>query len=148
MISPIILEDVEAIVKETGRVLNRLEGETLLLTGASGLFGSYFLDTVAYLNENNFKKPCKVIALQRKLPTKSVRLKHLLENKNIKFVEHDVTFPYETRSKITYIICSAGMSAPALFQDDPLGTIDANVNGVQHQKIFQPRKRTMVMFRP
>ncbi|OGC70109.1 hypothetical protein A2415_00735 [candidate division WWE3 bacterium RIFOXYC1_FULL_39_7] len=129
--SRIVTEDVEYIVKVLAKKLDVLEGTTVLVTGASGLFGSYFLDVIAYLNETTFKKNCRVIAIQRSDPSKTAKLKYLTDRKDITFVKHDARYPYEPETKIDYFVHSAGMSAPAFFQADPLGTVDINVNGIR-----------------
>ena len=127
----IIQEDSRDIIERFGNRTAVLEGKVILVTGASGLIGSYFLDTIVYLNDHEFKKPAKVIALQRNDPRKKYRFSHLVGRDDIDFVEHDVRFPYEPKEKLDFLVQSAGMSAPASFQADPLGTVDVNVNGVR-----------------
>ena len=132
MINPIIKKDIENIVKRLGNDINKLSGKGILVTGASGLIGSYLVETVAYVNsEKILSKPCKIIGLQRSIITKDSRLGYLFGRGNMKFISHNVATPYEPLEEIDYIIHSAGMSAPAFFIADPLGTIDVNVNGIR-----------------
>lgn len=132
MINPIIKKDIENIVSRLDKTLDKLSGKTILITGASGLIGSYLVETIAYLNsEKKLSFPCKVLGLQKKDITKEGRLGYLLGRKDIQFISHDAALPYSPSSKIDYIIHSAGMSAPAFFLEDPLGTIDVNVNGIR-----------------
>ncbi len=128
----IIYSDIKEIAHEISNISNKLSGSTIVITGPNGLLASYIVDTIAYLNsEKILEKPCKVIGLQRSEIDKNSRLGHLLKRKDIKLIQHDVIEPYKFAEKIDYIIHSAGRSAPATFQSDPLGTIDVNVKGVR-----------------
>ena len=132
MINPIIKKDVENIVTRLGSDINKLSGKTILITGASGLIGSYLVETIAFLNsEHKLLAPCKILGLQKSKIERNSRLGYLLGNRDIKFVSHNAVLPYLPSFKIDYIIHAAGMSAPAFFLADPLGTIDVNVNGIR-----------------
>ena len=132
MISPIIKKDIENIVKRLGNEVNKLSGKRVLVTGASGLIGSYLVETIAYLNsEKKLSSSCRVLGLQKKDITKKARLGYLLGRPDIQFISYNAADPYSPSSKIDYIIHSAGNSAPAFFLADPLGTIDVNVNGIR-----------------
>jgi UDP-glucuronate decarboxylase len=132
MINSIIKKDIESIIRRLGNKVKKLSGKTVLITGASGLIGSYLVETIAYLNsKKRLSKPCKIIGLQKSVITKNSRLGYLLNRKDIQFISHDATLPYFPNRKVDYFIHSAGMSAPASFLKDPLGTIDVNVNGIR-----------------
>lgn len=132
MINPIIKNDIENIIKRLGNDVNKLSGKRILVTGASGLIGSYLVETIAYLNsEKILSTPCKVTGSQKSVIAKKNRLGYLLDRKDIQFVSRDAALPYSPSFKIDYIIHSAGDSAPAFFLADPLGTIDVNVNGIR-----------------
>ena len=67
MINPIIKKDIENIISRLGSDVNKLSGKKVLITGASGLIGSYIVETIAYLNsEKKLSSPCKVLGLQKR----------------------------------------------------------------------------------
>jgi UDP-glucuronate decarboxylase len=127
----IIEEDVSKIAGQLKIDAKKLEGKTLLITGPNGLLAGYLVDTIAYLNDNYLKTPCKVIGLQLGGVKKNSRLGHLLGRTDMRFESHDVTVPYKPKGEVDFIIHAAGRSAPAFFQSDPLGTIDVNVKGIR-----------------
>ena len=49
--NPIIKEDIKDIVRRMGFDIQKLSGKKILLTGATGLIGSYFVETIVYLND-------------------------------------------------------------------------------------------------
>jgi len=130
MFSRIISKDIEEIIK-ADISWKCLEGKTLLITGPNGLLASYMVDTIAILNKEYFKKPCKVIGLGRSKIKKGDRLGHLLNREDIVFIEHDVSKSTLLGEPVHFIIHAAGRSAPKTFQEDPIGTIDVNVKGLR-----------------
>jgi dTDP-glucose 4,6-dehydratase/UDP-glucuronate decarboxylase len=132
--SDIVREDAAAIVKRLGKDLGRLSGKTMLVTGGNGLIGAYFADVVAYANDEKLlAKPCRFIGIQKTAPDKSPRIRHLIGRPDMRFIAADASraVPEIAGEKIDFIVHAAGFSAPALFQGDPLATIDVNVNGIR-----------------
>lgn len=144
MLHPVIEKDIQNIVKRLGNKVEKLFGKNFLVIGSSGLLGSYIVETIAYLNnENRVSEPCKVIGLQRSKITSSSRLGYLLDRDDIQFVSHNAAVAYSPSLKIDYIIHSAGMSAPAFFLADPLGTIDINVSGIRWILEYAKKNKTL-----
>jgi UDP-glucuronate decarboxylase len=128
----IIYKDLKTISDEIKEFYPKISGSVFLITGPESLLGSYIVDVLAYLNDQKLlEKPCKIIGLQRTATTKDSRLGHLLNRKDVVLIQHDAIFPFSPSEKIDYIIHAAGRSAPAVFQSDPLGTIDVNVKGLR-----------------
>lgn len=132
MHSEIVLRDIEEIVSNVNKVLlHRLSNKTLLITGPNGLLASYIVDTIAYLNDNQVIRPCKVIGLHRSPIKKTDRLGHLLGREDIQFIQHDVSKPLEIEGEIHFLVHAAGRSSPKVFVNDPIGTIDVNVTALR-----------------
>jgi len=133
--SDIIREDVARVCDRLGKEkIGRLSGKTIVVSGASGLIGGYFADLAAYINDARLTEmPCRLIGIQKTPAEKSPRLAHLLDRKDMKFIAADASHPVAeiADGPVDFIIHAAGFSAPALFQADPLGTIDINVNGIR-----------------
>src|SRR3989338_4695902 len=97
MVDKIVEEDLQNIAEAIKAEAKALEGKTLLITGGSGFIGSYFIATIDILNKKHFKKPCKVISLDNHIVGKSNNLIKEISSEAVKYIEHDVTKPFETK---------------------------------------------------
>ncbi len=122
--------DVAAITDRLGNQLDRLEGSSLLITGANGFVVSYMVDTVAWLNQHRFRRPCHIWAGVRSPINPDSRLGHLLGRSDVTFIEQDVRLPYAVEP--AFIVHAASNASPKKYLAAPLDTIDANVTGTRH----------------
>jgi UDP-glucuronate decarboxylase len=127
----VIRQDVEAIRRELDHVLAPLAGTTLLVSGGSGFLCSYLLDTVAYLNDNVFQDPCRVISVDNLRSGLAGRVAHLAERPDFQFLSHDVSQPLHLDRPVDWIIHGAGIASPTFYRKYPLETIDVNVSGTR-----------------
>jgi|APSaa5957512622_1039677.scaffolds.fasta_scaffold05123_2 UDP-glucuronate decarboxylase len=130
MISKIIREDIQEVYGEFKENLKGLEGKTFLITGGNGLIASYLVDLLIHTNtflENKIK--IKIIN-KRPVGEKS-RLSHLMEDTNVEFIATDVGKDFEIPWKVDFIVHAASRANPQSFLEDPLDTIDSNVNGLR-----------------
>jgi UDP-glucuronate decarboxylase len=128
---PLISEDIGLILQDLGDRVQVLRGSTLLITGASGFLCSYFVDTVAALNEMGLDPPCHVIAVDNLRTGVPERLAHLDGRKDITFLQHDVTLPLDLGERVDWIIHGASVASPTFYRRFPLETIDVNVTGTR-----------------
>ncbi len=127
----LISEDIEGILRELGERMEALCGTTLLVTGASGFLCSYFVDTVAALNEMGMGQPCRVIAVDNLRTGVPERLAHLERRKDMLSVRQDVSEPLELEQRVQWIIHGASVASPTFYRRYPLETIDVNVTGTR-----------------
>ncbi|MBI2629889.1 NAD-dependent epimerase/dehydratase family protein [Candidatus Pacearchaeota archaeon] len=131
MITKVIEEDIDEIIKEFGEELKKLEGKTIFITGGNGFIPSYIVDVIIKFNKN-LQNPCKLIIMNKNKVNENSRLSHLLNDKNVSFIAQDVGKPFEITGKPNIIIHAASRANPTAFMEDPLDTIDANVNGIRN----------------
>jgi UDP-glucuronate decarboxylase len=93
----------------------------VLLTGAAGFLGSY-------LSMKLIEHKHEVIAIDD-LSTGSIKnIKHLVNDPNYSFIEHDVRIPYQ--AKVDAILNFACPASPVNYQKDPVRTIETNFLGM------------------
>ncbi len=129
----LIWEDVNTIIQEVGvKTLRVLSGKKFLVTGPNGLLASYIVDTIAMLNRHYFpyRHPCHVLGLSRSHITASSRLGHLLDREDITLCIWNVRNPLHLVQNNDFILHAAGRSAPSFFTQDPVGTVEVNVDAL------------------
>jgi nucleoside-diphosphate-sugar epimerase len=119
--SPIIAGDLAEII---GRDLpwSQLFGATVLVTGASGMLGSYAIRTLLALNDT-LRAGITVLALARNERTASTALSDVLHRNDASLIVQDVRTPLAVDGPLDFIIHAAGVARPAMHGADPVGTM-------------------------
>ena len=122
--------DISEIVD---RIKNKgkLEGRTVLMSGAKGFLGRYFLEVFKKMNQEYFENPVKIIALDN-LITSGVIGSKTIEDPNIEFVNFDVTKKIKIEQNLDYVIHAAGIASPHYYRIYPLETLDVAINGTKN----------------
>ncbi len=137
--SKIIDEDLLDIVNYcTPKLLiNKLKKKTVLITGASGMIGSYFVYTILKLNEM-YHTNTKIIAIVRNLDKLDP---FIIQNNNVMILNKDVTERLEIKDEINYIIHAASPASPKIMSEKPVETNFANTIGTANTLILAKEKR-------
>lgn len=104
----------------------QLRNKTVLITGASGLIGTFLVDLLMYRNRS-FGDSISVLALGRNLQNLESRFDYPADQ--LQFVQHDITQPFITAQKIDFFIHAASNTHPIAYSTDPVGTITTNIFG-------------------
>lgn len=129
--NPIIAQDIEHIIADLSDKLKGLAGTTLLVTGGSGLLCSYFVDTVAALNDAGLTPKCQMLVIDNLKTGLPSRLAYLSGRPDVTLIQHDVSQPLPLPSQVDWIIHGAGIASPTFYRRYPLATIDVNVTGTR-----------------
>ncbi|PIR73457.1 MAG: hypothetical protein COU40_01825 [Candidatus Moranbacteria bacterium CG10_big_fil_rev_8_21_14_0_10_35_21] len=105
--------------------LDSLRNSSILLTGSNGLLGQYLVHLIFLANKNN-KLNCKIYCASLHEPNRSI--KRLLADKKIIPIKLDLSKPFTIPYKIDYIFHAACYAQPSKFINDPLSTVNLNVN--------------------
>lgn len=122
-LAQIILEDANLVNKKIN--FSELLGKKILITGASGMVGTYLLATLKNLNDKNPEK-IKTFAVMQNSPLPFQ--KFLLNYKGAKILKGDLTdYAFLKKlPKVDYIIHAAGYAQPNLFLKDQAKTLYIN----------------------
>lgn len=124
----IIQEDLATICSYKAVDWDRFNNKTVLVTGANGMLPSYLVYTLLYLTEIKGYK-IKVIALVRNIDKATAKFKHYLNSGFLTLLVQDVASPIDIEGNLDYIIHAASQASPKYYGIDPVGTINANVQG-------------------
>ncbi len=111
--------------------LHKLNGTTLLVTGASGFLCSHFLEMAAVFNQTH-SPGCRVLALDNFASGLPERLAWLKGRADIELIKFDASQPFDPGERVDWIIHGASIASPPVYRKYPLETIDVNVNGSRH----------------
>ncbi len=93
----------------------------ILVTGGAGFIGSHLCEKL--VNENN-----KVICLDNLVTGNFANIRHLFQNKNFKFIEHDIIEPFHAEvDQIYNLACPA---SPPHYQFNPIKTFKTSTIGI------------------
>ncbi|MBL7057792.1 NAD-dependent epimerase/dehydratase family protein [Patescibacteria group bacterium] len=120
-----IIKDAEEVVKKTD--LSPLAGKALLLTGASGLIGTYFLASIGNFNNRN-KEKIKTTIILHSEPDEY--FKDLMDQENTTVVIGDMAEDGFSRNLpiFDFIIHAVGYGQPGKFMEDRVKTIRLNTS--------------------
>ena len=129
---PFFIEsDIAEVGTNLGSDAAAFSGKTILLTGARGFLGRYFMEVFAYLNKNVLDKPCTLVGYDN-LVTSGDAGTQLPNYPNVRFVQHDVIKPIEWDGPLHYVIHAAGIASPFYYRAFPLETLEVAVSGTRN----------------
>lgn len=130
---PLYLEDLEQIATAPFLPWDALEGATLLLSGATGMIGSFLIDTIM-LRNRKYGLGCNVFAITRNAEKAKDRFSVWADINLLHFVEADVNqiIPFPKGEACDYALHLASNTHPIAYATDPIGTITTNIIGTKN----------------
>ncbi len=121
-------EDLEAVACEDIG-WKELKGKSILITGASGAIGTFFVDVLMKRNEI-YQDAIKIYALSRNIEKLKNRFKQYLDYPCLVLIEQDVSKEFFLEGyHFDFVIHAASNTHPKEYLNDPVGTITANIFG-------------------
>ena len=136
--------DIDEIIERLD-TKEKLEGKTILMSGARGFLGRYFMEIFKKMNQNYFEKPVKIIALDN-LITAGVIGSKIDEDVNMEFMNYDITKPLEINQDIDHVIHAAGIASPHYYRMYPLETLDVAISGTRNMLNVAKEKKSKFLF--
>lgn len=138
--NPLYVEDLE-----NAAAYAELDNSSVLVTGASGLIGSFIVDALAYHNEKHGAN-IKIYAMSRRLEKLRERFSYCTDIHNVSLAAHDICKPLED-VRYDYIIHAASNADPRTYALYPVETIQTNIIGTTNVLEYaRAHKETCVLF--
>jgi nucleoside-diphosphate-sugar epimerase len=127
--------DLEHILEQTRELWNELRGERIFITGGTGFFGCWLLESFAWANER-LGLESSALVLTRNLEAFRKKAPHLAGNPAIQFHPGEICSFKPPSGQFPYIIHAATESSAKLNLENPLNMFETIVNGTQHMLEF------------
>ena len=113
----------------------KLHSKSILISGATGLIGSFLVDVLIYRNRY-YDLDCSIYALGRSEQRAKDRFSHCWNE--LRFIPYDINdmLRREDIGAVDYIIHLASNTHPVAYATDPIGTITTNILGTNNMLEF------------
>lgn len=123
-------QDIHEIADDSGIDWNYLNGATILLSGASGMIGSFLIDVLLTGKES---LGCKVIALVRDEDRAKKRFAAYQGNSRLQLVKADINQGlFRLEESVDFVIHAASNTHPRAYASKPIETLITNITGTEH----------------
>ena len=115
----------------------KLKGSSIMISGATGLIGSFLMDVLMYRNMH-MDMNCTVYALGRNEARARERFAYCADKPYYRFIPYDINQPLirDDIGDVDYILHMASNTHPVAYATDPIGTITTNIIGTQNMLEF------------
>ena len=111
----------------------KLEGKSILLSGATGMIGSFIVDV--FLEKG---LDCNIYALNRNEEKARLRFIKWGKNSRLHFIPYDINNPFsgDDLGTIDFVFHLASNTHPIQYSTDPIGSITTNIIGLKNMLDF------------
>ena len=110
--------------------------KTAVITGAAGFIGSH-------LCERLIQEGLRVIAVDNYLTGSPANIKHLLREKNFRFIRKDITLGLEVKGRVDFLLHFASPASPEDYLKFPIPTLRVGSEGTRHALELAREKKSV-----
>ena len=108
----------------------KLRNRSILISGTTGMIGSCFTDAI--MLKNNVGLNCRIYAMGRNKDKILQRFSCYIGNEMFVPIEYNINSRLDLNIKADYVLHLASNTHPVAYSTDPIGTISANIIGLQN----------------
>ncbi|HMD72102.1 MAG TPA: NAD-dependent epimerase/dehydratase family protein [Bryobacteraceae bacterium] len=131
----LLADDLDRILAHTRDVWDNLRGARLFITGGTGFFGCWLLESFAWACDS-LRLDATLTALTRSPEAFLRKAPHLASHPSIALIRGDVRSFGFPQGRFTHLIHGAAEASAALNRDQPLAMLDTIVEGARHALDF------------
>ena len=141
-----VSSDIDEIVTRLTKSLEKLCGKKILITGAAGFLGRYFVAVIQKFNSST-SNPISIVALDNYITSE-----HVMKNDerridpNIEWIYGDASIAANLPDEFDYVLHAAGIASPEHYRANPLETINVAVNVTRDILEVARKNKSRVLF--
>jgi nucleoside-diphosphate-sugar epimerase len=136
--------DLDFILEHTGDVWKELNGQRLFITGGTGFFGCWLLESLCWANDH-LNAGIKATVLSRSPEEFEIKAPHLALHPSITWIKGDVKDFNFPDGEFSYVIHAATEGDLQKIKQFPLSQFDTIITGTQHVLDFAASHKTKKM---
>jgi nucleoside-diphosphate-sugar epimerase len=127
------IEDLEHIYQNTQHIWESFRGKSIFVTGGTGFFGKWLLESFVYVNEK-LRLNAKIISLSRNPDLFKQEYPFYNEHyKSVRFVKGDLlTYDFKIDEEVQFIIHAGTAASDSLNKNNPLLMMDTITLGTRN----------------
>ncbi|CAB4829400.1 unannotated protein [freshwater metagenome] len=120
----LVESDIEEIYSNIETSMEKMLGKQILITGAAGFLGRYFMSLFHLINEKHPENPINIVALDSYITSSnSDDQPWQRTSPNIEWIYGDAALGAQLPNRFDYMIHAAGIASPEHYRANPLKTI-------------------------
>jgi nucleoside-diphosphate-sugar epimerase len=128
----VVHADLDYIIASLKDELAQMAGRKLLVTGGAGFLGHYLVQTATHFNAHTKGPKIAVTVYDSFARGKPVWLAKLADAGAVRLVKFDLRQPLPAdHDAFDYVFHAASIASPIVYRQDPIGTMDGNINGLR-----------------
>ena len=116
-------DDIREIVSNLNLIVEKLADSTILLTGASGFLGKYFMAVFSEIKSRYPDSNLRVVAIDNHTTSSKNDIPQKDKGEYVEWIYADAKIAGDLPDKFDYIIHAAGIASPQHYRARPLETI-------------------------
>ena len=130
-----LAEDLDHVLAHTEGLWEELRGQSIFITGGTGFFGCWLLESFAWANEK-LQLKAEAVVLSRDPAAFRAKAPHLATNPAIRFHVGDVRSFDSPPGKFSHVIHAATEAGAKMNEEDPGLMLDTIIIGTRHTLDF------------
>lgn len=130
------LDDIQSVA-HLALPWEKLKDKSILLSGATGLLGSFLIDVLLEKNQTDGLN-CTIYALGRNEEKAKKRFSKFIGDCHLVYISYDIkkAFIRDDLGTVDYVLHLASNTHPVQYSTDPIGTITTNIIGLYNMLDF------------
>jgi len=138
--------DIDEIVIRLSKSLEKMRGKKILITGAAGFLGRYFIGVFQHFNTIS-ESPISIVALDNYITSEHVKTGDERRiDPNIEWIYGDASIAANLPDEFDYVLHAAGIASPEHYRANPLETINVAVNVTRDILEMARKNNSRVLF--